>query len=130
MSEEPKQSKKTILLAEDDHSISYVYGLMLEINGYTVLYAYDGLAAVDILKDGQHIDLLLLDLLMPKITGDRVLEKMRSIDQYEETPVVVLTNLGREEAPKTLWHHRITRYVVKVNTSPREMASIVSDILT
>lgn len=115
-----------VLLVEDDHSISDVYKFKLQISGYTVLTAYDGVEAVKILRSDHIIDLVLLDLILPKISGENVLEKMRSLSGRIDIPVIVLTNTGKEEAPRTLWHLGISKFVVKVDTTPKAMVELIS----
>jgi DNA-binding response OmpR family regulator len=121
-------SGKTILLAEDDRAISSLYSHKLVLDGYKVLQAFDGVEMLGILKNNE-IDLVLLDLRMPKMSGDEALERMRKIKKYSNTPVIVLTNIGREEAPKTLWHLGISEYIVKVNITPKEMADKIRLLL-
>ncbi len=114
-----------ILLVEDDHPISDAYAFKLRLAGHVVSQAYDGLEALNLLREGTETELVLLDLRMPRMDGEQFLEKFRKLEQYKETPVIVLTNISRQEAPRTLWHLGISEYLVKVHTSPKELALIV-----
>ena len=118
----------TILLVEDDKSISRLYGTKLQLEKHTVHYAYNGLQALNELK---HMlpDIILLDLKMPIIDGEGFLVRFRKIPKFESIPVVILTNLNREEAPKTIWHYGISKYFVKAHHTPSELANIVEQVL-
>jgi DNA-binding response OmpR family regulator len=83
----------TILLVEDDPSLLAGLSLNLRKAGYRVLTAADGAAALAALE-AQHLDLVLLDLMLPVVDGHEVLSRIRSADA--SLPVVVLTALGGE----------------------------------
>lgn len=79
-----------ILIVEDDDDIREVVSALLEQEGYDVVSATDGRAALRVLQAGARPDLMLLDLMMPGMNGWEVLERMLS-DGLSEIPVVVLT---------------------------------------
>ena len=115
-----------ILLVEDDVTISNLYTTKLELDGYEVLQAFNGLEGVKMATMSTP-DLVLIDLRMPVMDGEKFLQKFRKIDF--STPVIVLTNLSKEEAPKTLWHYGILGYFVKAHNTPKELVEIIQKTL-
>jgi DNA-binding response OmpR family regulator len=116
-----------ILIVEDDRTISELYTTKLRLEGHVVVQAYNGLEALKkIEKDS--FDLILLDLRMPVMDGERFLEKLRKTNQSVQ--VIILTNLSREEAPKTLWHHGISGYFVKAHNTPSDLVKVIDEVIT
>lgn len=66
---------------------------------------------------------------MPEMSGDTVLEKIRSEPWGKDIPVIILTNLGEEEAPKTLRGLGIHSYIVKADLTPRQVVGRVKEAL-
>lgn len=85
--------KQTILLADDDERYRFLVGTFLDKNGYTVDYAKDGEEAWVKFVDHPQYDLLLLDVMMPQLSGLDVARKVRSIS---DVPIIMLTALGEE----------------------------------
>ncbi len=117
-----------VLLVEDDHNISTIYKIKLENSGFTCIQAFNGLEALDYAKQDLP-DIILLDLKMPLLDGEGFLQRFRKKYPNATTPVIVLTNLNRSEAPKTLWHLGIDAYVVKAHTTPRELVTLIQSHL-
>ena len=85
----------TILLVEDDASVRELLKVLLEVEGYDIVEAKDGLEGLE--KAGSaNPDLMILDLMMPEIDGERVLARLRSEPATQRLPVIVLS--GRYEA--------------------------------
>ncbi len=84
-----------ILVAEDDPGVRLSIEMLLSVEGYEVLSAEDGEAAVAIAIEALP-DAILLDHMMPKMSGRRVLELLRSEPSTSRIPVLVLTGMGRE----------------------------------
>lgn len=119
----------TILLVEDDNSIASIYKLKLGNHGFRVLHANNGLEGIRLAAEAKP-DLILLDLMMPVMDGATFLEKLRKKPDFVDTPVLVLTNVSREEAPKTLWHLGIQGYFVKAHHTPAELVEVIDKTLT
>ena len=113
-----------ILLVEDEISISRLYSIKLTAANYECKVAGNGLEALKSL-DEFIPDLVLLDLGMPVMNGEQFLSIFRKNTNHSETPVLILTNLNKSEAPKTLWHFGISGYVVKVHTTPAELIELI-----
>lgn len=77
-----------ILVVEDDKEINRLLGEYLESQNYIVLHAENGLGALNMLRDREDIDLVLLDLMLPLQSGDVVLAKLR---EFSEVPVIILS---------------------------------------
>lgn len=77
-----------ILVVEDDKEIIHLLCEYLQSQGYEVICAQNGLAALDIIRERTDIDLVLLDLMLPMRSGDMVLKKMR---EFSEIPVIVVS---------------------------------------
>lgn len=117
-----------ILLVEDDLNIATIYKIKLEHSGYTFKHGENGLEALKLLEDFVP-DLVLLDLMMPVMDGETFLKILRKNLKYTNLPVIVLTNINRSEAPKTLWHYGIEDYIVKAHTTPTEIVQAIAKTL-
>lgn len=80
-----------ILLVDDDRELTSLLKELLEMEGFDVLVAYDGEQALELLDDS--IDLLLLDVMMPKKNG---IDTLKALRQTHQTPVIMLTARGSE----------------------------------
>lgn len=114
----------TILLVEDDHAIANLYKTKLDAHDFEVAISNNGLEALKYLVS-KTPDLILLDLRMPYMSGEEFLKKFRKNSNYNDIPVIILTNISREEAPKTLWHYGISGYFVKAHNTPADLLNIV-----
>ena len=90
------KKKKRILIAEDSVSIREAVAYGLEGEGYEVEKAVDGLDALNKF-DGQKIDLLLTDFHMPELNGLELIKKVRSLDNYRNVPILVLTTENQKD---------------------------------
>jgi CheY-like chemotaxis protein len=80
-----------VLFVEDDVSVAQMYRLKLELDGYTVDIAGDGLVALEKARS-HHPDIIFLDIRLPKLDGLSVLEALRDDPETERIPVVILSN--------------------------------------
>ena len=102
--------KNTILLIEDEKKTGEMLKLALESEGIEVIWAVDGKSALDKMEKGRF-DLIILDLKLPEISGDEVLEGLRSIDPYVE--VIVYTNYQEPPVMKKLINLGVEGYINK-----------------
>lgn len=117
-----------IAVIEDDLPIASMYESKLKLAGHEVKVAHNGTTGYALLENFSP-DLALVDIKMPEMTGDKMLEKVRSQDWGSEIRVVILTNISRDEAPQTLRFLGIERYVVKAHHTPSQVLEIVNEIL-
>jgi DNA-binding response OmpR family regulator len=125
--EQSNKSKK-IVIVEDNQALADIYKTRLEMIGYTCFAAYDGVAALEVIEK-ERPDLVLLDLMVPKIAGDQILERMRANDWGKNIPVYVISNLNEADAPKGLRELGILGYSVKANLTNNQIDQIVDNIL-
>lgn len=88
--------KKRILVIEDDQSMQNIYKTKLQQEGYEVLHALDGEEGVRKAKN-ENPDLVILDLILPKIDGFEVLKQIKKDKKTSDIPVIILSNLGQKE---------------------------------
>ncbi len=118
-----------IAIIEDDQAISQMYRMKFEANGFEVQLAHNGKAGVALVEDF-HPDIILLDMQMPEMTGDEALAEIRKQAGAKTTPVIILTNLGREEAPKGIDALDISSYIVKADLTPSQVVERVKKTLS
>ena len=119
---------QTIVVVEDDKSIRDMYVWKLKLSGFKVEGAEngeDGLEKIEQFKP----ELILLDIRMPVMSGDLMLEKLRATDWGSSIRVIILTNLTKDEAPQKLRFLNIDRYVIKAHYSPEQVLDIVNEVL-
>ena len=117
-----------IAIIEDDQVINQMYRMKFEAAGFDVATASDGEAGVAIVKKF-HPDLILLDLQMPNMNGVEALSLIRTLPSHKQTPVIVLTKLGEEEAPDGLRKLGVHSYIVKADFTPRQVVERVKHAL-
>ena len=117
-----------IAIIEDDPVISQMYRMKFEADGFDVQLADNGIKGVALVGDFKP-DIIFLDLQMPEMGGAEALEKIRKQSGSKEIPVIILTNLGEEEAPKTIRGLGIHSYIVKAEVTPRQVVQRVKDAL-
>lgn len=117
-----------IAIIEDDQVISQMYRMKFEAEGFEVELADDGQRGVALVENFRP-DIILLDLKMPNMDGAEALTKIRSEAWGKTIPVIILTNLGEEEAPKNLRPLGIHSYIVKADLTPRQVVSRVKEAL-
>lgn len=120
---------RRILLAEDDRFLRKAAGAMLRRQGFTVLTAEDGEEALRVAR-AETPDLILLDLIMPKLQGFEVLKALKSDPHTSPIPVVILSNLGQESDSKAAREMGALDYWVKANLALGELVSRVEETLT
>jgi DNA-binding response OmpR family regulator len=113
-----------VAIVEDDQAISGMYRLKFEAEGYEVETASNGKLGLALAEE-MRPDIILLDLMMPEMTGDEMLAKMRKTTWGKKIKVIVLTNSGEEQAPPELKELGINRYIVKAEMTPRQVAEMV-----
>lgn len=117
-----------IAIVEDEAAIRRMYAFKLKYSDFVVVEAEDGEKGLTLIET-ERPDLILLDLRMPRMTGEEMLRELRATDWGEEIPVVILTNISKDEAPRTLWHLGISDFIVKSNATPQKVVECVERIL-
>lgn len=109
-------------------AIAQMYRLKFEAEGYKVEIAANGKLGLELCEEMQP-DMVLLDLMMPEMNGDEMLEKMRKADWGERPQVIILTNVSEQEAPERLKDLGVIDYVVKAEMTPSQVATMVKEKL-
>jgi len=117
-----------IVIVEDDSSLAEIYKTRLELLGYTCFIGYNGITALYFIQK-EIPDLVLLDLMIPDISGGQVLETMRNSDWGKTIKVLVISNLNESEAQPNLRDLGIEDYVVKANLQNDQIDQMVNGIL-
>lgn len=117
-----------IAIIEDDPVINQMYRMKFEADGFDVRMAADGQQGVALVESFRP-DIILLDLQMPHMGGDEALGKIRATDWGRDIPVLILTNLGEEEAPKVLKTLNVSSYIVKADYTPKQVVARVKETL-
>lgn len=117
-----------IVLAEDEPMISLAYQKGLGFHGFDVVVAGDGAKALVAVQE-HNPDILLLDIIMPRLNGIEVLERLRSDDKFKSLPVIVLTNLGQPSDAQRVDELGAIAYLIKANLSLKELVQYIEDAL-
>jgi DNA-binding response OmpR family regulator len=113
-----------IAIIEDDQAISQMYRIKFEAEGYQVDTAENGKLGLEMVEQMKP-DIILLDLMMPEMNGDEMLQKLRATDWGKDIKVIILTNMGEQEAPDIIKELNVRRFIVKAEMTPRQVAEMV-----
>jgi CheY-like chemotaxis protein len=124
-----ERQTKRILLVEDDRFLRKAAEATLRRHGFNVCTAVDGEEALQRLQ-AESPDLVLLDLIMPKMQGFEVLRLMKQNPATKQIPVVVLSNLGQESDVQQALQGGAIAYLIKANLSLQDLVTHVEKFLT
>ncbi len=113
-----------IAIVEDDQTISQMYRFKFEAEGYKVDTAENGKLGLELIESMKP-DVVLLDLMMPEMTGDQVLAEMRKSSWGKDIKVIILTNMGEQEIPDSVRSLGVCAVVLKANMTPRQVFELV-----
>ncbi len=120
--------QKRILLVEDEFFIRDLYERYLKKNGYEIISAVDGQDGLDKAL-ANPVDLILLDIMMPKMTGIEVLEKIKEDSSpAKDTPVYLLTNQVQESIIKEAFKLGAEGYLIKAQLLPKQIVEEIENI--
>ena len=117
-----------VLLAEDDRFLRKAAETALKRQGFTVLPAVDGEEALRMAR-AEAPDIVLLDLIMPKLQGFEVLRALKADPATTKIPVIILSNLGQESDVKQAMEAGAAGYFVKANLSLRDLVKRVGEVV-
>lgn len=113
-----------IAIIEDDQAIAQMYRIKFEGEGYEVETAENGKLGLALIEE-MRPDMVLLDLMMPVMSGDEMLAKLRSKSWGKKIKVIVLTNRGEQEIPPEVKQLGVSALILKANMTPRQVAELV-----
>ena len=119
---------KSILLVDDDKQIASVFQIALSSGGYKVMTANDGTTGLNMAKQ-QKFDLLLLDEMMPDMSGNDLLRALKADDATKTIPVVMLSNFGNNDLVKEALDLGANDYILKYQVSPTDLPVKVKEAL-
>jgi DNA-binding response OmpR family regulator len=119
---------KKILFIEDERALQKTFHAILKEKGYELISAYDGESGLRLAKE-EKPDLILLDLILPKIHGLDVLEALKKDPATKEIPVIVLTNVEQIDAVQRALELGATTYLVKAQYTIEEVLEKIEKIL-
>lgn len=125
---DPNKPPLKVVIVEDNVALADIYKTRLEILGYKCFTAYDGVEALSIIER-EVPQLVLLDLMVPKIAGDQILAKIRSSSWGKNIKVLIVSNLNEADAPAGLREQGIEGYAVKANLTNDMLDRFVDQIL-
>ena len=118
-----------VAIVEDDLAISQMYRIKFEAEGFEVETAENGKLGLE-LAESMKPDIILLDLMMPEMTGDQMLAKLRETEWGKDIKVIILTNMGEQEVPENVKAHGVTAFILKADMTPRQVADLVKSKLS
>jgi CheY-like chemotaxis protein len=118
-----------VLLVEDDNNLREIYEARLQAEGYTIASAHDGEEALVIAKE-QKPDLIISDVMMPKISGFEMLDIMRNTEGLKDAKVIMLTALGQSDDQQRANRLGADRYLVKSQVTLEDIVKVAQDLLS
>jgi DNA-binding response OmpR family regulator len=116
--------KSKIAIVEDDQAISQMYRIKFESEGYTVETAENGALGLELVEKMKP-DIILLDLMMPEMNGDEMLEQLRKKPWGKDIKVIILTNVGEQEVPDTVRKMGVSAFILKADMTPRQVVEAI-----
>jgi len=121
--------KKTVLIVEDDKFLREIATQKLETEGFEIVSMPTGNEAIEYLSSNSRPDIIVLDLILPGMSGFEVLEKIRQNMSLKATPILILSNLGQEEDIEKAKKLGATDYLVKAHFSFAEIIKKIHEIV-
>ena len=120
---------KRILIIEDNNVLATVYRSSLLQAGFNVLVANDGQTGLDQVAKFSP-DLVVLDLMLPKVDGLEVLRRIRADQASASLPIIVFSNAYTSDRTQDVWNAGATQVLVKASCSPKQLVQIVGSSLS
>ena len=115
---------KKVLIIEDDQIVSNVYRNKLAVEGYQAESAPDGESGLKLMRTFQP-DVIVLDLMLPKMSGVEVIKQIRSEEEFSKLPIIVFSNTYLTNLIQEAWKAGATKCLSKANCSPKEVLDVV-----
>jgi DNA-binding response OmpR family regulator len=120
---------KKILIVEDDQLVANIYRNKFAVEGYRVEIALDGQAGLALMSTFKP-DAVILDLMLPKITGVEVMKRIRAEPAFEKLPVIVFSNTYLTNLVQEAWKAGATKCLSKANCTPKQIFDVVRRTLS
>ena len=122
-----EQPRVHVLVADDEPHIGRIIKMKLEQGPFIVTLAYDGREALELMERDPTIALVLLDVMMPYMTGLDVLAKLRADDRWRNVPAIVLTAAGQEQHHKQAMELGANEFLTKP-FSPKKLYARAAEL--
>ena len=119
--------ERHVLVADDEAHIGRIIKLKMEQGPFRVTLAFDGQEAVDILEQSDRIDAAVLDVMMPRLSGLDVLERIRANESTKDVPCIILTAAGEEEYEREAKRSGATAFLTKP-FSPKKLYALIATL--
>jgi DNA-binding response OmpR family regulator len=116
-----------VLVADDEAHIGRIIKLKMEQGPFRVTLAFDGQEAVDVLEQSDRIDAAVLDVMMPRLSGLDVLERIRANESTKDVPCIILTAAGEEEYEREATRSGATAFLTKP-FSPKKLYALIATL--
>lgn len=120
---------KKVLIIEDDQLVANIYRNKFLVEGYQVEIALDGESGLEMMRIFRP-DVILLDLILPKMSGVDVIKLVRAELDFARVPIIVLSNTYLTNMIQEAWKAGATKCLSKINCSPKEVLDIVRQAIT
>ena len=120
-------AERHILVADDEAHIGRIIKIKMEQGPFSVTLAFDGQEALDVLEEAEKVDLVVLDLMMPRLSGLDVLDRIRSTDKWRDIPCIILTAAGQEEYEHDARESGATEFLTKP-FSPKKLYALIANL--
>jgi len=117
-----------ILLVEDDPFLTNMYKTRFQGEGHEVTVASDGETALTLLKQAPP-QLVILDVMLPKLGGFSILEEMQKSEELKKVPVIVLSNLANEDSITKAKEYGVKEFLTKAQHTPTEILEVIKKYL-
>jgi DNA-binding response OmpR family regulator len=118
-----------LLIIEDDPVMLRMYRKVFVFEGFEVVVAADGAEGLEKART-QKLDVVLLDVMMPKMNGMEVLERLKRDAKTKDVPIIMLTNLTSTHDVKAMLARGAVRHIPKAGHEPQEVVRIVTEVLS
>ncbi|MCK5059607.1 MAG: response regulator [Candidatus Pacebacteria bacterium] len=128
------ENKSKIFFVEDEPGIADLYAMSFSSNGFEIESFVNGKDALKRLTDyksgkASKPDVIILDILLPDISGIEILKEIRKNKEFDSVPVIMLTNYGTDEIREEIKKIPKTSHVLKIDTSPQLFVRYVREVL-
>src|SRR5437588_8313667 len=115
---------KKILIVEDDQIVANIYRNKFSVEGFQVEIALDGEAGMEMLRSFRP-DAVILDLMLPRLTGVELMKKIRAEPDFQQLPVIVFSNTYLTNMVQEAWKAGATKCLSKANCTPKGVIEVL-----
>jgi DNA-binding response OmpR family regulator len=120
---------KKILIIEDDQIVANIYRNKFSVEGFQVDVAHDGPSGVESIRSFRP-DVVVLDLMLPKMTGVELMKKVRTESEFQQLPIIVFSNTYLTNMVQEAWKAGATKCLSKANCSPKQLLDVIRGTLS